>query len=201
MIAPIDNRIWQPKPQPNTDVIDRAVHGMMDVDGNGNVTKDEWKRAGRDAASFALFDANHDGKISENEFAATRKLEREFNAKDYDGSGFLSRFEFQGIRHFGVIGGGMIKAVEKGEALAGDAKDMMLRCMPPFIRDRFASFDADRDGKVSKEEYIEGRRKEAFPIHRDPWIRPLGPNFVPGSKIEGLQKIDLADPVLAKVAN
>jgi Ca2+-binding EF-hand superfamily protein len=176
MIAPTDK--IRPFPiKPSTDnVVDRALHGMLDTDGNGKVSKDEWKKSGRDAESFKMHDANGDGTISEQEFTQTRQFEREFNAKDWSGDGALSRFEFEGRKLFGSIGGGVLKNFEKADKAIGGAvegaKDMMLRCMPPILRDRFAQFDQDGDGKVSKAEYVEGRRNET---NRIDWnhIRPL----------------------------
>lgn len=174
MIAPIDRKIpWPPKPVTNTDVIDRALHGMLDTDGNGKVAKDEWNRAGRDDASFALFDANKDGSVSEDEFAKTRKYEREFNEKDKNGSGVLGRLEFEAKKFINHLGGGILHKFEAGEKAIDGAKDLMLRCVPPFFRDRFASFDKDRDGTVSKEEYVAGRRREESVIRPTPWNPPI----------------------------
>ena len=175
MIAPIDRRVFPIKPSAN-ETADRAAHVVMDTDGNGKLSQDEWARSGRDAASFHLFDADKDGAISEDEFAKTRKYEREFNEKDRDGSGVLGRLEFQANKFITHFGGGVLHKMEATEKVAEKAfvgtKDMMLRCMPPFIRDRFASFDTDRNCTVSKEEYIEGRRREERPIKIHPFIQP-----------------------------
>lgn len=178
MIAPIDRTPFIKKPGPNYDTVDRALHGMLDTDGNGKVSKDEWTKSGRTEDAFKMFDADADGSISEHEFVQTRRYEREFNAKDRNGSGFLTRLELQGLKYFGTMGGGLLKATEKAEATLAEGKDLALRCLPPFIRDRFAGFDADRDGKVSKEEYVAGRRKEETRIIPfNPWI----------SKFEGVK--------------
>ena len=171
MIAPIDRTPFIKKLTPNYDTVDRALHGMLDTDGNGKVCKDEWTKSGRSEDSFKAFDGNGDGSISEAEFVQAKRFEREFNAKDQNGTGFLTRLEFQGQKFFGVLGGGLLKATEKAESAVMEGKDAFLRCMPPMIRDRFANFDADRDGKVSKEEYIAGRRQEESRlIPFQPWI-------------------------------
>ncbi|MFP5502975.1 MAG: hypothetical protein ACLGIN_10835, partial [Candidatus Sericytochromatia bacterium] len=53
----------------------------------------------------------------------------------------------------------------------------------PGLKDRFARFDADQDGSVSKAEYMAGRRKE------EQWVRPTP---LPGPILKPIQ----AEPVL-----
>ena len=168
MIAPIDRRpfpVLPPAVGTADAAADRATHALLDGNGDGNVTRDEFKRAGWSQDRFKLFDADGDGKVSEREFTQARRFEREFNAKDGNDDGFLSRPEFEGIRRF--IGD--IRPTFEG------AKDMVMRCMPPLIRDRFASADKDGDGKVSKEEFFAARRKDEFPIRLtpQPWLAHL----------------------------
>lgn len=169
VMAPTDRRPFPfptlPAPLPistNNEVVDRATHGLLDGNGDGNVAKDEWKKAGWTADRFKLFDANNDGQVSEKEFTQSRRFEREFNAKDQNGDGLLSRPEFEGIRrlignHFDSVGKGLIEGAEK-------ASDLVMRCMPPMLKDRFASADKDGDGNVSKAEFFASRQKDSFPI-------------------------------------
>lgn len=162
MMAPIDRKFHVlPLPVNQDAIVDRATHAMLDGDGSGKVSRDEWARAGWSADRFAAFDADGDGSITQTEFSNGRRYEREFDSKDWNKDGGLSRLEFNGLKlyvnnHFSAVGGGMLKAFEQG----GKLTDTMLRCMPPMIRDRFMSYDTNRDGEVSRNEYVAGKNRE-----------------------------------------
>lgn len=184
---PLPQPLPQPLPLPGTPTVDDAVFDMIDGDGSGKLSADEWKGAGWTADRHAAFDTNGNGEITRDEFRQGRRFEREFNAKDANGDGNLSRTEFLG-RVFRRLGDNPLLAKLPGakEALGAGAKvadslDAMLHLPKKHIlplKDRFATFDADRDGQVTKSEYIKGRRNESilnptpigpvFPIHKLP---------------------------------
>ena len=151
---------------------DKAAFTVIDGNGNGKVSRDEWGRAQWDSQRFRAFDANDDGSVSEEEFLEARTYEREFNEKDRDENGWLSRFEFNPIKFFR----------NELHGLADGAVEAVVKHWQGF-KDRFASFDADGNGRVSRAEYIRGRRNEAhsfesLPIHPRPIPCPL-PDSLP----------------------
>lgn len=174
VMAPID-RLPRPLPHPmpsplpqSTDaLVDKLAFQMIDGNGDNAVSEQEWQKAGWTADRFEAFDGNGDGKVTQAEFQTARRHEREFNAKDRNGDGELSRLEMNGLQHFqagikGKIGGAL-----------GGAKDALLKCIPPALVDRFARYDADKDGSVSKAEYMAGRRKEETLIRPTPLPGPI----------------------------
>lgn len=179
--APLPQPLPQPFPLPVGNPVDEAVFDMLDGDGNGKLSADEWKGAGWAADRQAAFDTNGNGEISRDEFRQGRRFEREFTAKDRDGNGSLNRTELLGrvFRHLGdnpllaKLPGA--KAVLGAGAKVADSLDAMIALPQKHIlplKDRFTTFDADRDGQVSKAEYIQGRRNESI---LNP--TPIGPIF------------------------
>jgi hypothetical protein len=81
-------------------------------------------------------------------------------------------------------------------AKVADSLDAMVHLpkkhMLPF-KDRFTTFDADRDGQVTKAEYLQGRRNESILKPT-----PIGPIF--SQPIHKLPARDLHTTVLADVS-
>jgi hypothetical protein len=142
---------------------DQAAFTVMDGDGDNTLSKDEWKRAGWSDDRFKQFDADGDGKVSRDEFLQARRYENEFNSKDWNKDGALNRQEFEGFRYM----------LDKVGGAAKDAMQKVANCLPfPGLKDRFQQFDTNNDGKVSKEEYMAGRRKEdQRPIYWQPLLK------------------------------
>ena len=84
-----------PLPTP-THPVDQAAFDVLDGDGNGKLSGDEWKRAGWTGDRLKAFDADGNGEVSSKEFMEGRRFEREFNQKDANGDGKLDRKEFFG---------------------------------------------------------------------------------------------------------
>lgn len=144
---------------PDPSVADQAAFTVLDGNGDGTISKDEWTRAGWSADRFKSFDANGDGKIDQQEFLQARRYEREFQEKDANHDGSLDSKEFNKSSWFGSL----------GNAAAG-----IFRCFPiPGLNDngRFKKFDKNGDGKISEAEYIAGRRAE----DSQPIAVPVGP--------------------------
>jgi hypothetical protein len=180
---PMPQPLPQPLPLPGTPTVDDATFDLIDGDGNGKLSTDEWKGAGWTADRQAAFDTNGNGEITRDEFRQGRRFEREFNAKDFNGDGQLSRTEFLG-RIFHRLGENPMLAKLPGvkAALGAGAKAIasLDAMFPPSkhlvpIKDRFTTFDADRDGQVTKAEYIKGRRNESI-LNPTP-IGPVTPIF------------------------
>ena len=192
MRAPIDIRPFpRPLPMPlpaPTNAADEATFNLLNGNGDTAVDAAEWKQAGWTEDRFKAFDGDGDGQVTQKEFTDAMRFEREFNQKDRNGDGKLSRLELVGMMFHrfakGDIGGGL-------KALAGSTdgiKDLLLRCIPPNFpgRDRFTQFDSNKDGAVSKEEYIAGRRGETSLVKPFPQPLPFpGPIFkTPAEKVE-----------------
>lgn len=171
-----------PRPFPvlqPTNPVDQATFDLLDGDGNGKLSGDEWKRAGWTADRQAAFDADGNGEVSAKEFHSGRRFEREFNSKDLNGDGKLSRAEFLGV-WFRKLNdnpllaklGGVKEAIGAGEKLAEKAAskfDALIAHPGPAIwRDRFGAADKNRDGAVTKDEYLAARRAETQPVLK-PW--------------------------------
>jgi hypothetical protein len=189
----------QPLPQPGSLTVDDATFDLLDGDGNGKLSTDEWKGAGWAADRQAAFDGNGNGEITRDEFRQGRRFEREFNAKDRNGDGNLSRTEFAGtiFRRLGdtpwiaklpgakaALGAGA-KAVASLDAMFPPSKHLVP------IKDRFSTFDADRDGHVTKSEYLKGRRNESI-LNPTP-IGPVFPHPIHKLPVRDLHKDVLAD--------
>jgi Ca2+-binding EF-hand superfamily protein len=203
-----------PLPEP-TNGVDQATFALLDGDGDGKISKDEWKRSGWTDDRQKLFDADGDGNVSEKEFTETRRYEREFNDKDENGDGSLTRRELNGfnlgLNPFPIDRPWFAKLADKaglkdvlaaGKGAAEEAGDKLsdgLKCIIkpdfPVLKDRFGRFDADGDGKVSKEEYVAGRRKERLPHV------PTGPIFFDGFKHEIPVRADVAKPRKKEITN
>ncbi|HEY9723178.1 MAG TPA: EF-hand domain-containing protein [Oscillatoriaceae cyanobacterium] len=132
-------------------VADQAAFTVLDGNGDGSVSKDEWTRAGWTADRFQAFDANGDGKISQDEFLKARSDERDFQDKDtnHDGSLTEKEFESQGT-WLSKLGG----AVQNAIGFFPGSGQLMTQAQ------RFKKYDKNGDGKVSEAEYIAGRRAE-----------------------------------------
>ena len=176
---------FPPKPMPmplpgplpgKTNPVDQAVFDLLDGDGNGKISGDEWKASHWTPERQQLFDADGDGQVSRREFTEARRLEREFNAKDRNGDGKLERKEFAPIFRKLPANPLWAKAGELKDSLkdklaeaVGGAAEAAKHLSPlrPY-KDRFATMDENRDGAVSKEEYFAARRQEQQPILK-PW--------------------------------
>lgn len=188
-----------PVPQPDQ-ARDQAAFDLLDSDGNGKISQDEFKRAGVPEDRQKLMDADGDGQVNEQEYTQTRRYEREFNDKDQNGDGSLNRDEMNPFHLTPLpqpfpIGtpwltklaakAGLIEdkggaAAAEGKAIGEPDPNSTIWHNPGFfpqLKDRFARFDKDGDGKVTKEEYVEGRRAENKP-------RPI---FDPPIDYKGLQ--------------
>jgi EF hand/EF-hand domain pair len=179
---------FPPRPFPGfqpSNPVDQATFDLLDGDGNGKLSGDEWKRAGWTADRQKAFDADGNGEVSRTEFTDGRRFEREFNDKDRNGDGKLDRNEFFGMWFRKLADNkvldkvpGMKEALGAGEKLADKVDDVLIK--KPFFpfKDRFSTFDKDGDGAVSKQEYIAGRRDESQRIIK-PWppiaIDPIKP--------------------------
>jgi Ca2+-binding EF-hand superfamily protein len=204
-----------PFPSSSDAIVDKATFAVMDGDGDGKLSKDEFKRAGWTDERTQSFDGNGDGSVTEAEFTQTRTYEREFNKKDRNGDGALSRTEYSGfaipILHKGVadlakpwidgvkavrdaakeaVGGGAAeKAIGEpspnGESLlSGPKPDAIVNpniLHPIPIYDRFGAADSDKNGSLSREEYIAQRRKEDRPVIFDGPIYYSNPTFRAGT--------------------
>ena len=188
---PLPHPMPSPLPQSTDTLVDKLAFQMIDGNGDSAVSEQEWQKAGWTADRFEAFDGNGDGKVTQAEFQTARRHEREFNAKDRNGDGELSRLEMNGFHRFqaGIKG--------KVEGALGGAKDLVKHLPFPGQKVRFARFDADQDGSVSKAEYMAGRRKEENWIRPTPLpgpiLRPMPmpkPMPMPG-KLEDLVKTDV----------
>lgn len=177
---------FPPRPFPGlqpANPVDQATFDLLDGDGDGKLSGDEWKRAGWTSDRLTAFDADGNGEVSAKEFQSGRRFEREFNSKDLNGDGKLSRTEFLGVWFKKLADTPMLaklagakEALGAGEKLAEKAVakfDAMIAHPGPAIwRDRFSQADTNRDGAVSKGEYLAARRRETtpaiqpWPIHR-----------------------------------
>lgn len=194
MDRPDMTRCIPPRPFPTlqpTNTVDAATFDLLDGDGNGKISGDEWKRSGWTADRQKAFDGDANGDVSRTEFMDGRRFEREFNAKDRNGDGKLSRTEMMGV-WLGQIGRKvpfLSDAIGAGEKLTQTAEKLtesadaklsdaigLKRPPSPFfpLKDRFTTFDKNQDGAVSKEEYIAGRRNESNRILK-PWPPITGP--------------------------
>jgi hypothetical protein len=138
---------------------DQAAFVVLDGNGDGKISRDEWRRQGWSAERFEAFDGNGNDAISEREFLQARGYEREFNQKDFNGDGKLSRSELSGIMR-------LYNAAQDGIKNLGDKLGNIIRWP---AADRFGNMDKNNDGSISRNEYIEGRRNE----DRFDNIRPL----------------------------
>ncbi|MNS81832.1 EF hand [compost metagenome] len=153
----------------------QATFDLLDGDGNGKLSGDEWKRAGWTADRLTAFDADGNGELSAREFQSGRRFEREFNSKDLNGDGKLSRTEFLGVWFKKLADtpllaklAGVKEALGAGEKPAEKAVAKLdagfAHPSPTIWRDRFSQADTNRDGAVSKGEYLAARRQETTPV-------------------------------------
>ena len=74
----------------------RALFDRFDRNGNGMISRTEWRG---DVRSFARLDLNRDGRVEHGEFARSyRAIDQRFGELDRDDSGTLSRREWRGQR-------------------------------------------------------------------------------------------------------
>ena len=118
-------------------------------------------------AKFADADSNHDGSISQSEWqsASLRRASEHFQKLDSNRDGKLTQAEMDAGRRMGGRGHG-----ERGErlrALDTDGDSQLSRgeigeSMPRLAAD-FDRLDANRDGKLSREEMRAGRDRREEP--------------------------------------
>ncbi|MEB3205374.1 MAG: hypothetical protein VKP57_11830 [Candidatus Sericytochromatia bacterium] len=191
-------------PRPN---LDELRFTLRDRNNDGVLTGNETK-------GIESKDANKDGKITREEFRAATCLEvadlvevgrkLKFKALDGNKDGVLTGAETTGIKRFDKDGDGRITQQEYLKGLAAEDRDKKELAHDAEFRKldinedgvltgtesrRAAAFDADKDGKVTREEYLKGRSdginpplsvldfgsiKRPFPRPFDPgMIRPL----------------------------
>lgn len=121
----------------------------MDLDGNGEVTRDEAQRW-RDQ-QFDRLDANSDGRLTPDE-GMPGQGPRGLGALDKDGDGAISSDEFSGdaslVDRHDTDGDGRLRP---GDLPAGPT--------PERAKERFDRLDANHDGVVTREEVVDSRRQ------------------------------------------
>lgn len=126
-----------------------AAAPAADLDGNGEVTRAEFKAAGD--ARFAAADANFDGQLTPDEMRTLRENDRteqarkRFLSMDANGDGAVTEAEMQAAR-------------EQMKERRGDRKDKRHEMA-------LERFDSDEDGSLSEAERAEAR--EAMKAVRD----------------------------------
>jgi len=143
-----------------------------DADGDGLVTKDEVQA--HSAQMFARMDANGDGKLDEADREVRRQERREemFARLDADNDGQVSKQEFMAFEHEGKRGQHRRMGDWRGNrgnmmALRADANRDGAISQAEFTEGMLKHFDhmdANKDGKVTKEE-----RDAARSEMRDKW--------------------------------
>lgn len=106
----------------------------MDKNGDGNIDKQEFDSF--HALHFQKMDANHDGKISQDEMGYPQGCGTKRGMKGFD-----SRFDETDINHDG--------ALSKDEAEIG----------MPMLFAHFDEIDANKDGKMTREEVAASMQK------------------------------------------
>jgi len=175
---------------------------------------DDGVLTGNEMKGIEAKDANKDGKITREEFRAGARREvadlvemgrkLKFKALDGNEDGVLTGTETTGIKRFDKDGDGRITQQEYLKGLAAEDQDKKDLSHDAEFKKldinedgvltgtearRAAAFDADKDGKVTREEYLQGRSdgikpplsvldfggiKRPFPRPFDPgMIRPL----------------------------
>ena len=110
--------------------------GMSEMDKNADGMLDKKEFTAFHEQRFQELDANHDGKISQDEMGFPQGCSTKRGL-----GGFDSRFDETDINHDG--------ALSKDEAEIG----------MPMLFGRFAEIDANKDGKISKDEVVANMKK------------------------------------------
>lgn len=129
----------------------------LDENKDGFIDEEEWGRmrsrfGGGPGGGPALgermmrfMDANHDGKVSREEFA---KVEQLFDALDSDHNGDLSQEELNGF----------FRAINEAQTQATGGVD---------ANNLFAKFDKNKDGKLTADEMTDERTFKALDLNKD----------------------------------
>jgi len=121
-------------------------------------------RGPRAGAAFDDADGNHDGRLSQSEWqsARLRDAAERFRRFDVNRDGALSREELQAAHEQRRARRGGMR--EKMRALDADGDRQLSRAevsgKMPRLEARFDSLDANRDGKLSREEMRAGREAQ-----------------------------------------
>ncbi|MBF0287712.1 MAG: hypothetical protein HQM14_07820 [SAR324 cluster bacterium] len=137
----------------------------LDVDGDGNISVDEWNSVKNSVEGFEKLDANEDGFVDEDELAVLKeergekqgkghpggRPQREVTNLDVDGDEVISQEEFLATdtrleEHFGILdtnSDGMLDSDEMSAA---------------FIR-KFEHLDANGDGELTQDEFSDDKNK------------------------------------------
>lgn len=146
-----------------------------------------------DRFEFGKRDKDRDGTLSREEFGKSKLSSREFANYDLDKDGKLSYTEFNNGRDFDRLNDGNLLTAD--DHLTSEEYGPGLTKQLEFFR-----HDTDHDGKVTREEFAEGRARQLrpfpfpqplpFPERPRPWPVPVEPPVI---KLENLvEKAKLA---------